>query len=70
MTNEEIAELFKWYANLSELHDGNPFKIKSYAAAAFKIDKLATPLEGKSVAELEAMEGIGKSIAQKIFEIN
>lgn len=70
MTNDEIAELFKWYANLSELHDGNPFKIKSYAAAAFKIDKLHTPLEGKSVAELEAMEGIGKSIAQKIFEIN
>ena len=70
MSNDEIADLFKWYANLSELHDGNPFKIKSYAAAAFKIDKLHTPLAGKSVAELEAMEGIGKSIAQKIFEIN
>lgn len=70
MTNEEIAELFKWYANLSELHGGNEFKIKSYSAAAFKIDKLSVPLEGKTLAELESIEGIGKSIAQKIDEIN
>lgn len=70
MSNEEIAELFKWYADLSELHGGNPFKIKSYGAAAFRIDKLSIPLEGKSVEELEQIEGIGKSIAVKIDEIN
>ncbi len=70
MSNEEIAELFKWYADLSELHGGNPFKIKSYGAAAFRIDKLSIPLEGKSVEELEKIEGIGKSIAVKIDEIN
>lgn len=70
MSNDEIAELFKWYADLSELHNGNPFKIKSYAAAAFKIDKITTPLETLGIEELEKLEGIGKSIALKIDEIN
>jgi DNA polymerase (family 10) len=69
MTNEEIAEKLKWYADLSELHDGNPFKIKSYAAAAFRIDKLPIPLEGKSVMELEQLEGVGKSVASKVFQL-
>jgi len=65
MTNEEIAEKLKWYDDLSELHNGNPFKIKSYAAASFRIDKLTTPLEGLSIQELEKLEGVGKSVATK-----
>lgn len=69
MTNEEIAEKLKWYADLSELHNGNPFKIKSYAAASFRIDKLPTALAGKSVAELEQLEGVGKSVASKVYQL-
>lgn len=53
-----------------ELHGGNPFKIKSYNAASFKIDKMAVPLAGKSEEELEQLDGIGKSLASKIYEIN
>ncbi|TAE85228.1 MAG: DNA polymerase/3'-5' exonuclease PolX [Bacteroidetes bacterium] len=70
MTNEQIAEKLKWYADLSELHNGNPFKIKSYAAASFRIDKLLEPLAGKSIAELEQIEGVGKSVAAKVFQLS
>lgn len=70
MTNSDIADSIKLYADLYELHGGNPFKIKSFSAAAFKIDKLPTPLFGKTVAELEAVDGVGKSLAAKIYEIN
>ncbi len=69
MTNDQIAEKLKWYADLSELHNGNPFKIKSYASASFRIDKLPTPLQGKTIAELEQLDGVGKSLASKVYEI-
>lgn len=70
MTNSDISDILKLYADLSELHNGNPFKIKSFAAASFRIDKMPEPLAGKSIEELENTEGIGKSIAAKIIEIN
>jgi DNA polymerase (family X) len=69
MTNEDIAEKLKWYADLSELHNGNPFKIKSYAAASFRIDKMPEPLAGKSIEELEKLEGVGKSVASKVYQL-
>ena len=69
MTNDQIADKLKWFADLSELHNGNPFKIKSYASASFRIDKLPTPLVGKTLEELTLMDGVGKSIAAKVFEI-
>lgn len=70
MTNSDIADIIKLFANLTELHGGNEFKIKSYNAASFKIDKLLIPLEGKTIAELEQIDGVGKSLASKIFELN
>ncbi|MEY4047278.1 MAG: Helix-hairpin-helix domain, partial [Bacteroidota bacterium] len=30
MTNKEIAQTFQLLSNLMELHDGDPFRIKSY----------------------------------------
>lgn len=69
MENYEIADLLKETAKLMELHEENSFKIKSYQNAAFKIDRLTDKLEGKSVAELEKVEGIGKSLSVKIFEL-
>ncbi len=70
MTNSDIADLIKLYADLYELHGGNSFKIKSFQAASFRIDKLPITLFGKSLEELEKVDGIGKSIAEKIVEIN
>jgi len=69
MTTEEIAQQLKLTAQLMELHEENPFKIKSIANAAFKLDKTDITLEGLSLQELEKIDGIGKSIASKINEL-
>ncbi|MCW3072349.1 MAG: polymerase [Bacteroidetes bacterium] len=69
MTTGEIADALKLTAQLMELHEENPFKIKSIANAAFKLDKTDIDLEGKNREELEQIEGIGKSIAAKIHEL-
>ncbi|WP_374948299.1 helix-hairpin-helix domain-containing protein [Mucilaginibacter sp.] len=69
MENKPIARSLRLLSQLMELHEVNPFKIKSIANAAFKVDKLPYPLAGKSVAELEKIDGIGKSMASKIAEL-
>lgn len=69
MTTEEIAKALKITAQLMELHEENPFKIKSIANAAYKLDKTDIDLEGKTLQELEKIEGVGKGIAAKIFEL-
>jgi DNA polymerase (family 10) len=69
MENKPIARTLRQLSQLMELHDENPFKIKSLANAAFKIDKLPYPAAGKSLAELEKIDGIGKSTAIKIAEL-
>jgi DNA polymerase (family 10) len=69
MENKPIARTLRLLSQLMELHEVNPFKIKSIANAAFKVDKLPFPIAGKSVAELEKIDGIGKSLAAKIAEL-
>ena len=69
MTTDEIANTLKLTAQLMELHDENPFKIKSIANAAFKLNKTDIDLEGKTLEELEKIEGVGKGIAAKINEL-
>jgi DNA polymerase (family 10) len=70
MTNSEIADNLKLTANLLELLEDNPFKIKSLLNASFKVDKLEVDLHGLNQQEIEKVEGIGKSIAAKINELN
>jgi DNA polymerase (family 10) len=69
MTNSDIADILKHYADLYELHDGNPFKVKQFASASFRVDKMGVTLFGKSLEELEKTEGLNKGLAAKIFEI-
>ena len=69
MQNKEIAAAFKLIAQLMELHAENPFKIKSYANAAFKIERLEASLKDLSLDEINGIEGIGKSIGAKIGEL-
>lgn len=52
-----------------ELHDENPFKIKSMANAAFKVDKLPFPIAKKTLAEMELIDGLGKSTASKVWSL-
>ncbi|MFI5151085.1 MAG: helix-hairpin-helix domain-containing protein [Bacteroidia bacterium] len=69
METEEIAHALKLTAQLMELHQENPFKVKSLGNAAFRLEKTGIQLSGKSLSELEKIDGIGKSIAQKIVEL-
>lgn len=69
MENKAISRTLKLLAQLMELHEENPFKIKSVANAAFKIDKLPFPIAKKPFEELDKIDGIGKSIAAKIIEL-
>lgn len=66
MENYQIADLLKDIARLMELHGENSFKIKSYQNAAFKLDRLTTPIYGLSKEELENIDGIGKSLSAKL----
>lgn len=69
MSTQEIAQALKLTAQLMELHEENPFKIKSIANAAYKLEKTDIDLNDKSLLELEQVEGIGKGIAAKIHEL-
>ncbi|MHB8208533.1 helix-hairpin-helix domain-containing protein [Mucilaginibacter sp.] len=69
MENKPIARRLRLLSQLMELHEVNPFKIKSVANASFKVDKLPFAVAGKTLAELEKVEGIGKSMASKIHEL-
>ncbi|MEQ9426908.1 MAG: PHP domain-containing protein [Cyclobacteriaceae bacterium] len=69
MENKEIIRQLKLTASLMELHDENPFKLRSYNTAAFNLEKFQTPLELLPEKELEAIEGVGKSMAAHIREI-
>jgi len=70
LENKKIIKLFKLAAELLELHDENPFKIRSYVNAAATLELVEEPLEGKTQAELEKINGVGKGIAAKIVELN
>lgn len=69
MENKTIARTLRLLSQLMELHDENPFKVKSVANAAFKVDKLPYPIASKTLDEIEQIDGLGKSIAGKILEI-
>jgi DNA polymerase (family X) len=69
MENKPIARTLRLLSQLMELHEQNPFKVKSLANAAFKVDKLPYPVASKSLAEMEKIDGIGKSTATKIVEL-
>lgn len=69
MDNLQIADCFSLLSKLMDIHGENSFKTKSYAAAAFTIEK--TPLDILSVSDdqLFNIKGIGSSIGRQIIEI-
>lgn len=71
MKNADIATVFENIADLLELKNENPFKIRAYARASQVIRRLPEEMEmmveeGKS---LEDIPGIGKAIAAKSLEL-
>lgn len=69
MTNSEIVDLLELTGRLMELHDRDAFKTRSYQTAAFNLDKSTADLASLPVEELVKLQGVGKSVAQKIREI-
>src|ERR1700749_784546 len=69
MENKPISRKLRLLSQLMELHEVNPFKIKSIANASFTIDKLPYRAADKSFGELEKIYGIGKSVAAKVIEL-
>ncbi|MCI0336703.1 MAG: hypothetical protein L0226_03930 [Acidobacteria bacterium] len=73
MTNQEIAGVFRRLANLLEVLDENPFKIRSYRTAADTIEDATTPLveivAAGGAEKLRELPGIGEAISKKIVEL-
>jgi DNA polymerase (family X) len=69
MNNNDIAEAFSLLAKLMDIHGENSFKSKSYAIAAFNIEKLTVQLSEIEPAKIATLQGIGASSAKKIIEI-
>jgi DNA polymerase (family 10) len=69
MENKAIARTLRLLSQLMELHNENPFKIKSIASAAVKVDKLPYAIKDKSLDEIGQIDGLGKSISGKVWEL-
>lgn len=69
MTNKQIALAFDELANLMELHEEDPFRIRSYASAYLTLRKLDAPLADLSDLEIKNIKGVGNAIAAKIREL-
>jgi DNA polymerase (family 10) len=53
-----------------ELHDENPFKVRSLSIAIFNLRRVTTPLARMPLQVLQELEGVGKSFAVAIDEVN
>jgi len=69
MTNKEIAKHLDFIANLLELHDENPFKIRSYQNSYNTIRQHFEEISNLNFEQLIQIKGIGKSIASDILEL-
>lgn len=66
-TNKDIAQQFKLLGDLMELHGENKFKIRSYQSAYQKLRKMDVAIADWSVSQLMEIDGVGKAIAEKIY---
>jgi DNA polymerase (family 10) len=69
MDNFAIADQFSLLSKLMDIHGENSFRAKSYATAAYTIEKLPAPLSSLAPAQIASIKGIGDATAAKILEI-
>lgn len=69
ISNDEISNNFSLLAKLMDIHGENSFKAKSYAAAAFSVDKISTPLSEMPQNAIFSIKGIGESAGNRIIEM-
>lgn len=68
MNNDTIANNFSLLAKLIDIHGDDSFKAKSYASAAFAIDKIPVQLSALAADKFFAIKGVGPAIGKKIAE--
>ena len=72
VSNEEIADVLARVADLLEAQDGQHFRVRAYRSAASTLRHLERPaaeiLRDEGTAGLEALPGIGRSIAALVEE--
>jgi DNA polymerase (family 10) len=68
---QEVLEMLRELAQLTLLDEENPqsFRVRAYESAEHAIAALTLDLASLSVKELQQIEGIGKSTAEKIREL-
>jgi DNA polymerase (family 10) len=70
MENKAISEIIGLLADLKELYGEDPFRVSGVRNAARKISKMPLNLSELNLVQLQEIEGIGKSMAKTITEIN
>lgn len=70
MDNLAIARVLNEIADLLEIKDENPFKIRAYRTAAETLEEEADPVAGLPPEALLRLPGIGKDLAAKIRELS
>jgi DNA polymerase (family 10) len=69
-TNNEIARVLREYIDLLTLDEGSPqaFRVRAYEKAVGAVREAVAPLADMSMSELQALDGVGRSTAEKILE--
>jgi DNA polymerase (family X) len=70
-SKQDVLDLLRELAELTEIDEANPqsFRVRAYESAAQAIQAQATDLGRLTTKELQRIEGIGKSTAEKIREL-
>jgi DNA polymerase (family X) len=72
MENREIARVFQEIADILEIQDANPFRVRSYRRAAQVVESLAFDIEGALKSDpdrIRSLPGIGAGTFEKIQEL-
>ncbi|MDD1713264.1 MAG: DNA polymerase/3'-5' exonuclease PolX [Methanoregulaceae archaeon] len=69
ITNQQVGAQLLLAGQLLEIMGENVFKIRAFYRASDIIERLAVPVTSLPEAELVRIQGIGKNIAHKIFEM-
>ncbi|MBO2011393.1 helix-hairpin-helix domain-containing protein [Hymenobacter negativus] len=69
MDNRALTRAFKLAAQLMELHDENPFKIRAIEGTANALDSLSFPVSEVERAGLPDRTGLSKTAAAKVAEL-
>ena len=69
MDNSIIVGNFELLAKLMDINGENSFKSKTFAVAAFNIEKLPMQLKDTPREKLFSIRGIGESVGKKVIEM-